>query len=157
MAAKNEWFTIPTTDDAGNTIIVTGRVDVDKFRSRERNNIRVEVTLPYTPAGPLGFPDEATAKTMEEITDALQAALKGKNTAILTGIYTGAGQRNWVFYTFSTDVFNSFLNRALADFPLLPLQIYAENDPSWAEYDEMRAACATDDGTIITDATDILE
>ncbi|MBD5177536.1 MAG: DUF695 domain-containing protein [Bacteroidales bacterium] len=157
MAAKNEWFTIPTTDDEGHTIIVTGRLDVEKFRSRERNNIRIEITLPYTPAGELGFPDDATAKLMEEVTDAFQAALKGKNTAILTGIYTGAGERNWVFYTFSTDVFNSFLNRTLAPFPLLPLNIYAENDPTWAEYDEMLAACSTDDGTIITDATDILE
>ncbi|MDE6040269.1 MAG: DUF695 domain-containing protein [Muribaculaceae bacterium] len=156
MASKNEWFTIPTTDDDGNTIIVTGRADVEKFRSRERNSIRVEVTYPYTPAGPLGFPDEETSKVLEEVTDAFQAALKGKNTAILTGIYTGAGQRNWVFYTFSTEVFNSFLNRALAPFPMLPLQIYAENDPSWAEYDEMRAACSTEDGTLLTDSDDII-
>ena len=152
MASKNEWFTIPTTDDEGNTIIVTGRVDVEKFRTRERNSIRVEVTLPYTPEGKLGFPDEGTSKILEEVTDAFRNELKGKNTAILTGIYTGAGERNWVFYTFSTDVFNSFLNRALAPFPLLPLRIYAENDPGWAEYDEMLAACSTDYGTIITDA-----
>ena len=62
--------------------------------------------------------------------------------AFLTGIYTGAGERNWVFYTFSTDVFGSFLNRALADLPLLPLKIYAENDPDWAEYDEMLSIIA---------------
>ena len=74
------------------------------------------------------------------ITDAFEALLKGKNTAILTGIYTGAGRRDWVFYTFSTEVFNSFLNKALASFPQLPLSIYAENDPEWLEYDEMREA-----------------
>ncbi len=56
----------------------------------------------------------------------------------MTGIYTGAGMRTWVFYTFSTEVFTSFLNRALADLPLLPLRIYAENDPTWAEYCEMK-------------------
>lgn len=139
---KNEWITCPTTDDEGHTIIVTGRVDVEAYRSRERNNIRVEVTLPYTPEGPLGFPDDATAEQLEQVTDAFQAALKGKNAAFLTGIYTGAGERNWVFYTFSTDVFGSFLNRALADLPLLPLKIYAENDPDWAEYDEMLSIIA---------------
>ena len=94
----------------------------------------------YTPEGPLGFPDEATSHCLEEVTQAFEDNLKGKNTAILTGIYTGAGERNWIFYTFSTDVFGKFLNRALASFPLLPLDIYAENDPDWAEYDEMRAA-----------------
>lgn len=144
MAPKNEWFTCPTTDENGNTIIVTGRVDVESYRARERNNIRVEVTLPYTPAGPLGFPDDETAELLEKVTDAFHLALKGKNAALLTGIYTGAGERNWVFYTFSTDVFGSFLNRALAELPLLPLKIYAENDPRWAEYDEMRAICASE-------------
>lgn len=141
--AKDEWFTFPATDDNGHTIIVTGRVDVDKYRSRERNSIRVEVTLPYTPEGDLGFPGEKDAEMLEKITDAFEESLKGKNTALLTGIYTGAGERNWVFYTFSTDVFGTFLNRTLAPFPLLPLKIYAENDPDWAEYDEMRAVCAT--------------
>lgn len=140
MAEKDIWLTYPTVDDAGNTIIVTGCTDVDKFRSRPKYSIRVEVTLPYTPEGPLGFPDDATAATLEEITASFETLLKGKNTAILTGIYTGAGERNWVFYTFSTEVFNSFLNKALAPFPVLPLSIYAENDPDWAEYDEMRAA-----------------
>lgn len=133
------WFTVPTSDDNGNTIIVTGRCDVEKYRSRGRNNIRVEVSLPYTPGGELGFPDDATAELLEQITDTFAAELKGKNTALLTGIYTGAGRRDWVFYTFSTDAFNGFLNRALAQFPVLPLEIYAENDPDWAEYDEMRA------------------
>lgn len=141
--AKDEWFTFPATDDNGRTIIVTGRVDVDKYRSRERNSIRVEVTMPYTPEGDLGFPGEKDAEMLEKITDAFEEGLKGKNTALLTGIYTGAGERNWVFYTFSTDVFGTFLNRTLAPFPLLPLKIYAENDPDWAEYDEMRAVCAT--------------
>lgn len=141
--AKDDWFTFPASDDEGRTIIVTGRLDVEKYRSRERNNIRVEVTMPYTPEGELGFPGEKDAELLEKITDAFEEALKGKNTALLTGIYTGAGERNWVFYTFSTEVFGTFLNRTLASFPPLPLRIYTENDSAWAEYDEMRTICAT--------------
>ncbi len=140
--ANDTWFTVPTTDDDGNTIIVTGREDVGKYRSRERNSIRVEVSMPYTPGGELGFPDDATAELLEQITDAFQAELKGKNTALMTGIYTGAGRRDWIFYTFSTEAFTGFLNRALASFPQLPLEIYAENDPAWAEYDEMKTIAA---------------
>ncbi len=55
----------------------------------------------------------------------------------MTGIYTGAGERTWVFYTLSTNIFNKKLNAALEPLPLLPLQISAENDPQWEEYDEM--------------------
>lgn len=142
MAEQNTWVTVPTSDDNGKTIIVTGRTDVSKFREKSRYNIRVEVTLKYTPGGPLGFPDDSTAELLEKITDSFQAELKGKTTAILTGIYTGAGERNWIFYTFGTESFNGFLNRALAPFPQLPLEIYAENDPDWAEYEEMRSVTA---------------
>lgn len=134
---------MPACGADGKTIIVTGRLDVEKFRSRERNNIRVEVSMPYTPAGELGFPDEATSDLLDKATEAMQAALKGKNTAIMTGIYTGGGRRDWIFYTFSTEVFGTFLNRALAELPTLPLEIYAENDPVWAEYDEMLAVAPT--------------
>lgn len=152
--AKNEWFTFPASDDDGRTVIVTGRLDVEKYRSRERNSIRVEVTLPYTPEGEFGFPSEKDAELLEKITEAFEEALKGKNTALLTGIYTGSGERNWVFYTFSTEVFGSFLNRTLAPFPTLPLKIYAENDPEWAEYDEMRTICSTAVEAGLTDVID---
>ncbi|MBD5233518.1 MAG: DUF695 domain-containing protein [Bacteroidales bacterium] len=140
MAEKETLITVPTVDDEGRTIIVTANLDVARFRSKDRYNIRVEVTLPYTAAGELGFPDDATAEMLEKITESFEAQLKGKTTAVMTGIYTGGGERNWVFYTFSTQTFNGFLNRSLAEFPLLPLKIYAENDPDWAEYDEMLKA-----------------
>jgi len=139
-----EWFTMPASGADDKTIIVTGRLDVEAFRRKERNSIRVEVSMPYTPAGELGFPDDETARLLDAATEAMQGALKGKNTAIMTGIYTGAGMRQWIFYTFSTEIFGKFLNRALASLPVLPLQIYAENDPAWAEYDEMLTVAPTD-------------
>ena len=60
--------------------------------------------------------------------------------AVLTGIFTGDSQRDWIFYTLSTHIFGRKLNEALESFPLLPLTIYTENDPSWEEYDEMSEA-----------------
>ena len=137
MAEKDQWITVPACDEEGKTIIVTANTDVEKFRSRPKYSIRVTVTLPYEPADSLGFPDDDTARLLEQATDSFAALLKGKNTAVMTGIYTGAGIRDWVFYTFSTEVFNKFLNHALAELPLLPLTISAENDPAWEEYDEM--------------------
>lgn len=136
MTEKDDRITAPATDDNGNTIIVTAITDVEKFRSKPKYAIRVEITLPYS-ADSLGFPEAKDAELLETITANFEKLLKGKNTAVLTGIYTGASERNWVFYTFNTDIFNRFLNHALADLPLLPLRISAENDPDWAEYDEM--------------------
>ena len=72
----------------------------------------------------------------------------GKTTLfnIITGIYTGAGERNWVFYTRSTHIFNRKFNEILAPFPILPITIYAEKDPEWNEYREMRLTEISDDG-----------
>ena len=60
--------------------------------------------------------------------------------AILTGIFTGDGKREWVFYSVSTHIFGKKLNQALEPFPLLPITVYCENDPGWEGYDEMTQA-----------------
>ncbi len=135
--ADEIWWTSPLEDEEGRAIIVTGRGDVEKFRSNPKFKIRVEVTIPYSPT-PDGLPAGEDATLLEEILDSFQKVLKADPAAVLTGIYTGAGERNMVFYTLSTNIFNKKLNQALEPFPLLPLRISAENDPDWAEYDEMR-------------------
>ncbi len=146
-----EWWTSPLEDEEGNRIMVTGRADVKKYRDNPRFNIRITVTIPYVadaegmPSNPKASapqsedkPTLAYATMLEEILENFQAELKKDPVAVLTGIYTGAGKREMVFYAQSTNIFNKKLNSALAPLPLLTLDITAENDPDWAEYDEMR-------------------
>lgn len=131
------WWSAPAqSDNNDNTIIVTGRKDIDKFRSNTRFNIRVEITFPYT-AKADGMPDDESARLIEEITDRFQSILHRDPIAVLTGIFTGDGRRDWIFYTLSTNIFQKKLNEALDPFPLLPIEIYCENDPDWQAYDEM--------------------
>ncbi|MCC8070634.1 MAG: DUF695 domain-containing protein [Bacteroidales bacterium] len=139
MADYGQWWTAPAESEDGRLIMVTGREDVGAFRSNPRFTIRVEVTWPYE-AEASGMPYEATSTMMEEVQDALQEVLHKDPVAVMTGIFTGAGERTMVFYTLSTHIFNKKLNEALAPFPLLPLQITAENDPSWEAYSEMTLA-----------------
>ena len=54
----------------------------------------------------------------------------------MTGVQTCA----LPIYTLSTHIFGRKINEALAPFDLLPITIYTENDPDWAEYAEMKAA-----------------
>lgn len=139
MAEHNDWWTCPTESEDGRLIMVSGRRDIDVFRRNPRFTIRVEITWRYSDSDSANMPDDATAQMMGDITDALNAELTKDPVAVMTGIYTGAGERNWVFYTLSTNIFNKKLNQSLAPFPMLPLEIYAENDPDWLEYDEMRS------------------
>lgn len=132
-----EWWTSPLEDESGMLVMVTGRADVEKFRDNPRYKIRIEVTLPYE-AAPTGMPTEAAAALIDDVLGRIQVELDRDPVAILTGIYTGAGERNMVFYAASTHIFDKKLNTALAELPTLPLRITAENDPGWEEYAEMR-------------------
>ncbi|MCM1293386.1 MAG: DUF695 domain-containing protein [Bacteroides sp.] len=141
MSATGEWWTAPTLSESGRLIMVTGRRDINKYRhdAKLRYKIRVEVTWQYA-GDTTGMPDLATSQLMEQAQDALQDAFLKDPVAVLTGIFTGDDERNWVFYTMSTNIFGRKLNEALADLPVLPLEIYCENDAVWAGYDEMAQA-----------------
>jgi hypothetical protein len=139
MANTNDWWTCPTESEDGRLVMVTGRRDIDKFRNNPRFSIRVEITWVYDESKTAGMPDFATSEIMEQATENLSKIFAADPVAVLTGIYTGAGERNWVFYTLSTHIFQRKLNEALSELPLLPLQISAENDADWNEYSEMRS------------------
>lgn len=139
MSEELDWWTSPTESESGRLIMVTGRKDVEKFRSSGKYKIRVEITWKYE-GNAAGMPDEPTATVMEAVQDALENAFKKDPVAVMTGVYTGDDERNWVFYTLSVHIFGKKINEALAPFDLLPISIYTENDPDWCEYDEMRAA-----------------
>lgn len=138
MTLKDEWWTAPTVADNGLTVMVTGRDGMQEAIDSGRYNDRIEITWRYAPDAS-GMPLDDDARLMGEVDDALRDALRKEKACILTGVYTGDGRRDWIVYTKNPRIFNSVLNRALADFPLLPLELYAEKDPDWAEYLEMRS------------------
>ncbi|WP_304961331.1 DUF695 domain-containing protein [uncultured Duncaniella sp.] len=136
---KDSWWTAPAESEDGHLIMVTGNKDVAKFRSNPRFCIRIEVSWNYTGYAS-GMPDTATSELMEQVQEALQTEFRKDPVAILTGIFTGDGKREWVFYSVSTHIFGKKLNQALEPFPLLPITVYCENDPGWEGYDEMTQA-----------------
>ena len=84
-----------------------------------------------------GMPSEALAEKMEEVQEVLRKAMEKDKLSILTGVYTGGGERIWVYYTRTVRVFGERLNEALAPFEMLPISIYTEVDPEWEEYLDM--------------------
>lgn len=136
---KDSWWTAPAESEDGHLIMVTGNKDVAKFRSNPRFCIRIEVSWNYM-GDASGMPDTATSELMEQVQEALQTEFRKDPVAILTGIFTGDGKRECVFYSVSTHIFGKKLNQALEPFPLLPITVYCENDPGWEGYDEMTQA-----------------
>ncbi|THG48266.1 DUF695 domain-containing protein [Muribaculum caecicola] len=133
----NEWWTSPTESiETGNLIMVTGRRGVEPLRNSGKYGIRVEITWPYA-SDKSGMPDKPTSMIMEAVHEAMLDAFKKDPVAVMTGVYTGDGRRDWVFYARNTHTFEKRFNVALASFDLLPISIHAEPDPDWEEYDEM--------------------
>ncbi|MBQ7941924.1 MAG: DUF695 domain-containing protein [Muribaculaceae bacterium] len=135
----DEWWTGPAEAENGALVMVTGRKDMEPVMETGKYIYRVEITWRYE-GDSSGMPDEATSLLMEEVQYALQNDFMKDPVAVLTGIYTGNGERNWVFYTMNLRIFDRKLNEDLAQFERLPLELYAESDPEWNEYREMREA-----------------
>lgn len=146
LKIPDEWWTAPAEGDSGELILVTGRRRMDEIIATGLFNDRIEITWKYEPDAK-GMPDFATSKLMEQVHEALAAEFKKDPVAILTGIYTGAGERNWVFYTRSVNIFGRKINEILAPFDLLPITLYAEKDPEWNEYREMSLTEISDAGS----------
>ena len=136
LAISDDWWTAPAECENGNLVLVTGRRSMDNIIQTGLYRYRIEVTWPYQ-GDDKALPTYTDSKVMEEITDALNESFDRDPAAILTGIYTGDGQRNWVFYTRSLHIFQRKFNEVMAPFPALPLQFEAEEDPDWLEYREM--------------------
>ena len=132
----NEWWTAPAEAANGQLIMVTGRRDMEPVMAMGVYVYRVEVTWRYE-GDAHGMPDEATSQLMEQAHDALCATFDRDPVAVLTGIYTGDGERNWVFYLRSLHIFQRKFNEALAGIPALKLEFDADEDPEWLEYQQM--------------------
>lgn len=132
MKYTDKWWTYPAEGDSGRTVMVTGRDLVDDYRQSGKYIYRIDVTWEYDSL-PDGMPSDGDAALMEEVTDALADAFKKDRVAVMTGIYTGDGRRDWVFYTKSLKIFSIVFNKALEQLPLIPFLIEAEEDAGWEE------------------------
>lgn len=137
MKISDEWWTSPAVADNGRLVTVTGRDDIQNVRDTGKYIYRIDVHWAYNPTAD-GLPDDADGALMEQAHDALLKAFAADPVAVMTGVYTGDGSRDWVFYTRSLFIFQKVFNRALEELPAIPLTIEASEDSDWEEYDEMR-------------------
>ncbi|MDD2437798.1 MAG: DUF695 domain-containing protein [Massilibacteroides sp.] len=136
MKLSDEWFTSLSENEAGQLVTVMGRDNLSEFRNSGKLNDRIEVTWKYEPDAN-GLITEPVGKLMEAVETSLQKALEKDKLAIMTSIYTGGGEKIWVFYVRNINAFGECLNEALTSFELLPISIYTEHDPDWEEYLDM--------------------
>jgi len=136
MRLSNEWFTALSESEEGQLIVVSGRDSLGEFIQSGKLKERVEITWKYE-GDEKGMPTEEMSEKMEVVQETLRKAMEKDKLAILTSVYTGGGEKIWIFYTRTTCVFGERVNEALSSFELLPITIYTELDPDWEEYKDM--------------------
>ncbi|MDH6359124.1 DUF695 domain-containing protein [Parabacteroides sp. PF5-9] len=136
MKLSNTWFTALSENSEGHIITIMGRDELNEFMQSGKLKERVEITWKYQ-GDQKGMPTVELAEQMETVQEALRKAMEKDKLSILTSVYTGGGEKIWVYYTRTTRVFGERLNEALAGFDLLPITIYSEIDPDWEEYQDM--------------------
>ena len=139
MILKDNWFSAAAESDNGAPIFINGRMDLEAFKNSGKFNERVEIYWHYKKSFN-EMPHDDEGKLMEEVLETLKKAMEKDKLAILTGVYTGNGERTLVFYTRTARVFGERLNETLAPFELLPIELYVEKDREWNEYNEMLEA-----------------
>lgn len=137
MKFPDKWWTSPAESEAGKTVIITGRDGLEKVQASGKYIYRLDVSWDYEPEAS-GMPSDADARIMEEATDALLKVFDKNTAAVMTGIYTGDGRRDWIFYTKNLKIFSVVFNNALEPLDQMPLEIEADEDGDWSEYREMR-------------------
>lgn len=137
MKLSDNWFTALSENETQQLIYVTGRTDLEAFRTGGKFPYRAEIRWSYQPDSK-GMPQEKEESNLIiQAEDLLRTTMEKDKLAILTGIYTGGGEKYWVFYLRNIKVFGERLNDALAPLPPLPLQIECEEDKNWEEYTDM--------------------
>ena len=74
---------------------------------------------------------------MEEVVDKLREVMEKDKLAIMTGVYTGQGQREINFICRNVAAFGERLNNTLSVYPKLPIVINAYDDPDKEEYRDL--------------------
>ena len=136
MRLSKEWFTALSEDEKGQLVTVCGREELTEFVKSGKFKERVEISWKFE-GDEKGMPSDELAEKMESGQEAKAKAMEKDKLAILTGVYTGGGEKTWIFYTRTVRVFGERLNEALESFELLPIEIYTEVDPEWDEYLDM--------------------
>ena len=96
MRLSNEWFTALSEDEDGHLVTVSGRDELTEFIQSGKFKERVEITWKYE-GDEKGMPIDALAEQMESVQETLRKAMEKDKLSILTAVYTGAGEKIWVF------------------------------------------------------------
>ena len=102
---------------------------------------RLTIIWPYGGDNDSGMPNEEQSAALKKFEDTMIEALDATGLAILTFVFTSAGQREWHFYISDVDEVGHAVNEALVGQPVLPIELGVEEDPGWSVFRQVLRGC----------------
>ena len=131
---KESWVVDEGELENGLPFILRFREDLPDERELKKLNTLIVISWLFETENGTGMPTDEVLNQMEDFENLLDDALVEKGTARLMTVFTGEGVREWQFYTDDEEFFMRKFNEAMADKPVLPLEIEALEDENWDAY-----------------------
>jgi hypothetical protein len=122
-------------DDEDELVVVRARTALPPGPARQAWSKLVVVTWPYEPAS--GMPQAADSEQMARFEDAVAAGIELAGTGVQVATLTGAGHKEWRYYTPDSEAFLAALNGTLKGHAAYPLEIEVFTDPAWQGLTEL--------------------
>ena len=131
----DSWSVGTFGDDDDELVLVRARTAPPPPEARETWSQLVVVTWPYEPAS--GMPQASDAEAMGRFEGTVEAGVEGAGNGVLVATLTGAGHKEWRYYSTDGDAFLEALNASLQGQPVYPLEIEIFTDREWQGLSEL--------------------
>jgi hypothetical protein len=127
-------WTLAEGENGGTPFILRYRPNLQPFIDTNQYNKRLIILWSYDSDNDSLIPSEADMNYMSSVEDRLIKVLENDLHTILAFVYTGQNKREWHWYSKDIIETGTRLNSVLNEFEKLPIELNAEDDPLWNEY-----------------------
>jgi hypothetical protein len=126
----DDTWTVGTADQDGQPILIRVRGEMPDAAQRAGHGQLIVVGWPYDGTD-TGMPGDEDKAAMADFEQAIEAVLERSGIGVHVASLTGAGHREWRYYTPDAEAFVAALNTSLEGHPTYPLEIEMFDDAEW--------------------------
>lgn len=134
LITEGDTWTGAEGEKDGTPFLLRFRPHLQDFITTNKYNKRLTILWRYNSDDSSLMPSDEEMELMQDVEDALIDTLENDVQSVLSFVYTGQNQREWQWYSTDMNETGKRINEALSDFDELPIELSAEDDPEWSEY-----------------------
>ena len=118
--------------DAGLPLMARFNTGLKRSVGHPDYGIRIGIAVPFNDATEFGFPATTEHERLHQVEEQIEALARGR--AVLAGVITTGGMREFILYTSSGEWIEGFHQALRSGVATHEVQMIAETDPNWELY-----------------------